>query len=386
MRNRICPALIALCGVLSVRGGSAQTIRGRLVDATTKAPVTSALVELRDAQGKTVGQNFTSPSGGFLLVAQPNQRYQLRFAAIGYARHAPMDLTLGADPLTILDIALTAVVVTLPDIKAMSGKRACGKNELAPDTFGGLIESARTSLQVMDATMRSAQLGFEMQLVHRLAVRGLKESKDSTVSADTVAGVVHEWPVKSLSIDSLQLVGFLRLKTEAEGFGHYYYGPDMTVLVSDWFLETHCFTMDKDRTKGDTVVIKFDPIGHPKYVDVSGTLVIDRATLTMRKVTYELRDIPDGVPDRAAGGEMHFAEKSAGLWVPIDWAIWAPMTKSARTIARPVFSSPPSAAGQRGGRPPMMSPGPTSVPPPLIQVVGRDERRGKLVRIVPMGG
>jgi len=235
--------------------------------------------------------------------------------------------------------------------------------------------------------MKSAQLGFQMEIVHRIAVKG--SGKDSTVSADTTAGTIHEWPVRSLSIDSLQMLGFQRPKTEAEGFGHHYYGPDMTVLVSDWFLDTHCFALDKDRSKGDTVVIKFDPIGHPKYVDVSGTLVLDRATLTMRKLTYELRDLPDGVPDRAAGGEMHFAEKSEGLWVPIDWAIWAPTTKAARSILRPVFIG--SAPGQRGGsmtRPGgSVSSGSTApAPPPLIQVVGRDEMRGRLTRIVPMGG
>ena len=192
--------------------------------------------------------------------------------------------------------------------------------------------------------------------------------------------------MKSLSIDSLQLLGFQRPKTEAEGFGHQYYGPDMAVLVSDWFLDTHCFSLDKDRSKGDTVVIKFDPVGHPKYVDVSGTLVLDRSLLTMRSLTWELRDLPDGVPDRAAGGEMHFAEKSSGLWVPTDWAIWAPLTKSARTISRPVLLG--SAPGQRSGsaRPPASMSTTSAPPPPLIQVVGRKEQRGRLTRIVPMGG
>lgn len=384
MRNRCLLAITLTLAALAVPRAGAQTIRGRLVDGSSNAPLVGALAELRDMQGKVIGQAFTSPTGAFVFVGETNQKYQLRVAAIGYARHLPIDVLLGAAPMTLPAIALSAVVITLPDLHAMGGKRACGKSELTPDTFGGLVESARTSLQMMDATLRSAQLGFEMQVVHRLAV---KTSKDSMVSADTVAGVIHEWPVKSLSIDSLQLLGFQRPKTEAEGFGHHYYGPDMTVLMSDWFLETHCFTMDRDRSKGDTVVIKFDPMGHPKYVDVSGTLVLDRTSLTMRRLTYELRDLPDGVPDRSAGGEMRFAEKAPGLWVPIEWAIWAPMTRSERVISRPVFTSGTAgrAPGQRSSG---MSPPPAmqSIPAPLVQVVGRDERRGKLTRIVPMGG
>ncbi|MES1259120.1 MAG: hypothetical protein ABUL71_00900, partial [Gemmatimonadota bacterium] len=263
-------------------------------------------------------------------------------------------------------------------ITAMGGKRACGKSEVSPETFGGLLESARTSLEVMDATLRSAQVAFEMQQVHTITVR--KSSTDSSVSADTAAGTLHQWPVRSLSLDSLKVFGY-RLKDPEEGSGYHYYGPDMALLTSDWFLDTHCFTMDKDRSKGDTVVIRFDPVGHPKNVDVSGALILDRTSLTMRRLTYELRDLPDGLPDRSAGGIMQFAEKSPGLWVPIEWAIWAPITKAARTISRPVLM--PSAPGQRGGRGAAMSSAPSASV--LVQVVGREEQRGRLVRIVPIG-
>ena len=111
--------------------------------------------------------------------------------------------------------------------------------------------------------------------------------------------------------------------------------PDMQVMFSDWFLDTHCFTIDKKLSVGDTVVIRFDPARKSKHVDVSGDMVLDRTTLTLRRFSYALRNIPDGVPDRAAGGDMQFAELSAGLWVPTDWAIWAPITKVQRMISRP---------------------------------------------------
>ncbi len=384
MRTRMSVVLALMACVSGGRFAAAQTVRGRVIDAANKAPIMSVLAELRDLKGNLIVQTFTSPSGTFVLIAPPNQRYQLRLAAIGYARHAPLDVVLANDPVALSDVVLTAVAVTLPEIRAMAGKRACGKSELTPDTFGGLIDVARTSLQMMDATMRSAQLGFEMQIMTRYAAKG--SGKDSSISADTTAGTLREWPVRSLSIDSLQLGGFQRVKTEAEGFGYQYYGPDMTVLVSDWFLDTHCFSLDKDRSKGDTVVIKYDPIGHPKYVDVSGTLVLDRSSLTMRTLTWELRDLPDGVPDRAAGGDMHFAERSNGLWVPTDWVIWAPLTKVSRTISRPVMlGSPP---GQRGGsaRPPASMTTISAPPAPLVQLVGRKEQRGRLTRIVPIGG
>ena len=388
MRNRlIFIVTVLIAGVASRPLGAQITVRGRLVDGVAKSPVIGALAELRDQQANVIAQTFTSPTGAFLFAVPGNKKYVLRIAAIGYGRHAPIEIPVGTETVVVPDVVLTPVVVTLPELHAMSGKRACGKSEVNPETFGGLLESARTSLQVMDATLRSGSVAFEMQVIHKLAV---KTSTDSSISADTVGGVLHEWPVKSLSIDSLQELGFQRPKTPEEGFGHHYYGPDMQVLVSDWFLDTHCFALDKDRSKGDTVVIKFDPAGKNKNTDVSGTLVLDRSSLTMRRLTFELRDLPDGVPDRSAGGEMRFAEKSPGLWVPIEWAIWAPITKSARTISRPVLTT--NSPGQRvvvaGGRGSMMG-GSSNLPPPpppLVQVVGRDERRGRLTRMVPLGG
>ena len=375
---------IALTGfalVAVIASSHAQTIRGRLVDSVNRAPVPSALAELRDLQGTLVTQTFTSPSGTFVFVAQANTKYQVRIAAIGFAKHAPLNVTVGADPVVLPDIALTAVVVTLPELHALAGKRACGSSQLNAETFGGLLESAHTSLQMMDATLRSAQLGFEIQTIRRIAV---KTAKDSSISADTISGTLHTWPIGALSIDSLKALGFQRPKTMDEGSGRHYYGPDMQVLFSDWFLDSHCFTLDKDRSKGDTVVIKFDPAGKPKNVDISGEMILDRTSLTMRRLTYEHRNIPDGVPDRSAGGEMKFAEKSEGLWLPVEWAIWAPMTEAHRQISRPTTIV--MAPGQRGASARGIVSGPVSAPPPLIQIVGRGRGRGRLLRVVPLGG
>lgn len=379
MRNRAIVASLFLLAAFTGERLSAQTVRGRLVDGISRTAVSGALAELRDADGKLVQQVFSSSTGAFLFTPPANQTYQLRVAAIGFARHANVTVTLASEPVVVADIMLTPVVVTLPELRALSGKRACGKSELNPETFGGLLESANTSLRVMDATLRSAQLGFQIQRVHRVSSK--TTGKDSTVSADTIMSSIHDWPVRSLSLDSLRAVGFQRRGTEEEGYGYHYYGPDIEVLFSDWFLDNHCFTLDKGRSKGDTVVIRFDPHGKSKNVDISGELVLDRESLTLRRLTYTHRDLLDGIPDRSAGGEMHFAERSEGLWVPVDWAIWAPFTRMSRSISRPVMMAPGQRGSSGASRVQM-----AAMPQPTVQVVGRNEQRGRLVRIVPIGG
>ncbi|HEY3933032.1 MAG TPA: carboxypeptidase-like regulatory domain-containing protein [Gemmatimonadales bacterium] len=379
IRKRFLAALLTGVVVL-VRPVRAQTIRGRILDSVSQASISGALVELRDATDTPLRQVFSGATGGWEFLVDSGQRVQVRIAAIGYARHAPITIDVKPGLTVIPTIILAPIVVSLPELHAMGGKRSCGKSELTPETFGGLFDGAHSALQVMDATMRSGHLAFNVEVVHSIV---MKKQRDSSVSADTSAESLRAWPVQSIPADLLVQIGFERPASTAEGGGELYFGPDLQVLFSDWFLDTHCFTLDKGNGHGDSVFIRFDPLGKPKHVDLSGTLVLDRATLTLRGLSYVHRNLPDGVPEKSAGGEMHFGEPSPGLWVPVDWAIWAPITKTSRTISRPIIIS--SGPSGRGGFAPRV----TSIPSQsstLVQVVGREEKHGRLVRILPVPG
>lgn len=375
---RLAGTLVPFVALLIAGPIAAQGVRGEVIDTVRHTPIVGALVELRSADGGTALQMFTSASGAFVFSTTPSQHYRLRVAAIGYARHPLIDVAASADVIRLTDVVLTPIAVTLPELHAMAGKRACGKSEVTPETFGGLLDGAQTALQVMHATMDSRQMAFEVQLIHTITMRKVR---DSSTSADTSRASVHEWPVRSLSLDSLRLVGFARNGTPAEGGGQFFYGPDLEVLFSDWFLEGHCFTLDKKRSRNDTVVIRFDPAGKSQLVDVRGELVLDRTTLTLERLTYAHRNLPAGIPDGAAGGTMRFRLISDGLWVPSDWAIWAPIVRAARVISRPTTIY----VMGRGGRT-VAQMAPPQPQAPVIQVVGRDERRGRLTRVLSAPG
>jgi hypothetical protein len=374
LRRLIACTLAPFVSLLAAAPIAAQAVRGQVIDSVRRTPIVGALVELRPADGGTAVQMFTSPSGAFVFATSGLQHYRLRIAAIGYGRHPLVDVAASADVIRLADVVLTPIAVTLPELRAMAGKRACGKSEVTPETFGGLLDGAQTALQVMHATMDSRQMAFEVQLIHTITMR---KARDSSMSADTSRASVHEWPVRSLSLDSLRLVGFARNGTPAEGGGQFFYGPDLEVLFSDWFLEAHCFTLDKKRSRNDTVVIRFDPSGKSKLVDVGGEMVLNRGTLTLERLTYEHRNLPDGIPDGAAGGTMRFRLLSQGLWVPSDWAIWAPIVRASRIISRPttIYRMGP------GGRT-VAQMAPPQPPTEHLQVVGRDERRGRLTRVL----
>ncbi|MGH7583759.1 MAG: carboxypeptidase-like regulatory domain-containing protein [Gemmatimonadales bacterium] len=354
-------------------------IRGRVIDGTARAGISGALVELRDSSGVIVQRTFSGATGGFAFAPSHAGRYQVHVAAIGYGRHPAVDADVAATLVVLPDIVLSAVVISLPTIEALSGKRSCGRSQLTAETFGGLLDAARTSLEVIDGTVRSGTVAFQMRLIHAMTLYNNRKDK---FSADTADRVITAWPVRSLAPDSLQAIGFMREKTPEEGGGQVFYGVDFAALFSDWFLDTHCFTLDKGQSRGDTLVIAFAPQGKPKHVDLRGDLYLDRASLTLRRLTYEHRNLPAGFPDKSAGGSMDFAELMPGLWVPMDWSIWAPIVKVSRMIYRPVLG-PPMPVGRGMSRPPpqVMS----ATVRQIVDVVGREENRGQLLRIAPAG-
>ena len=371
MRRRVAPICCASILMLAPVLARGQTIRGRVVDGADRRPLSGTLVELRDSTGHSLQTVFTSPSGLFLVSAPGPGRYSVRFAAIGFAPPGPSSVDVGTEGVVLPDLVLARYVVALKAIVALGAKPFCGKSGMSDETFGQLLDGARTSLQVMEATVRDQSLGFVVRTVSRQAI---KKGRDSSVAADTTLAPLLSWPIKSADVDSLRITGFGRAMRPGEGTGRVYYGPDVSVLFSDWFFENHCFTLDKKDAKSDTLHLKFEPrSSSKKQVEISGELVLDRETLTLHRLTFRHQDLPAGLKDGSAGGEIEFAQRPSGLWVPTNWAIWAPVVKLERVISRPSF-------GPIGSSRTVIGPSPQASSAIVATAIGREERRGVVTR------
>jgi hypothetical protein len=185
------------------------------------------------------------------------------------------------------------------------------------------------------------------------------------------------------SLDTLQRLGFGIAAVNQAGSAYVFWGPDLSVLFSDWFLSSHCYRVDGKRSTADSVVVTFEPVHGSTRVDVSGELVLDRGTLTLRRLSYVHRNLPAGLPQGSVGGDMHFGEPLPGYLVPMDWSLRAPITQFVRSIG---VTQMVSAPGQRGPRPPPMIATGGGLPRVFIVVVGHHEVQGRLTRIVPVAG
>lgn len=266
---------------------------------------------------------LTSASGAFQIVAPSPGRYQYRVAAIGFQPRPPALIDVPADGLVLPDIVLATTLLRLPDLVAVGRGRFCGKSGLADDTFSQLLESAHSALQIMETTIESRQVAFQVAVINTSTLYGAIMNVEV---ADTFVQPLTRWPVQSIAPDTLRLVGFGRLLEPGVEATREYYGPDARVLFSDWFLDSHCFTVDKPKKKGptDSLYLRFAPSRKSKLIDVSGELVLDARNLALLQFSFRLTNLPNWMPDEAAGGYMEFSRLDSGLWMTRTWAIWAP--------------------------------------------------------------
>lgn len=300
-----------------------QSIRGRVLD-PARRPLQGALVELRAPGGRSINIVLTPPSGAFQLDAPAPGRYLYRVAAIGYQPVPPTPVDIPADGLTLPDIALRTMAMRLPELVALGRGRFCGKSGLADEVFERVLESAHTALQIMEATVTSKAIGFQVGIISTKTVYG---AFNNFAVADTVLEEMSAWPVFSIDPDTLRIVGFGRTREAGNEATREYYGPDARVLFSEWFLDSHCFTLDKPKKNQapDSLHLLFAPARKSKLIDVGGELVLDAHNLALLQFSFTLRNLPNWMPDEGAGGYMEFSPLKSGLWMTKRWAIWAPL-------------------------------------------------------------
>jgi len=147
------------------------------------------------------------------------------------------------------------------------------------------------------------------------------------------------WPIQSVDPDSLRRTGFVQgdwpapgLISEGPEVGPTYFGPDARVLFTDWFLTTHCISVDTttgsdDRTR---VIARFKAAKSThNAAALNGRLEFDRSSLALRSMTFEFGARPRWAPKGSIGGEIRFARLPGGVWLPVKWSMRAAVPKVA---------------------------------------------------------
>lgn len=313
--------LAALLLLLPV-GASAQTVLVRVVDAQTSGPVVGALAYLDDAEGRTVKNTLTDERGRGLFVGIPAGTYRVRAEMIGMgtAQTALFDVAEGAT--VTQEIRMESSAIQLEGIEVETESDRC---TVRPGDEGALVaqvwDEARKALSAASLTDQRGRYRYETVKYERQIDRETGVIIDE--ERNRREGYM-ETPFESHPAEDLVENGFV----QRDGQDYLYMGPDASVLLSDPFLDTHCFKL-AGRGENGLVGLGFEPTGENKTVpDIAGTLWIDPETAELQWVEYTYEYLEPERTTDMVGGRVDFQRMPDGTWIVPEWWIRMPVMSS----------------------------------------------------------
>jgi hypothetical protein len=306
----------------------AQVVQGRVLQLPADTPVNGALVVLVDSAGRDVARAATSASGGYALAVGSAGRYHIVVRQIGWQAWTSPAFELAAGAPHTLLLRIEAEPYSLPTITVEARRPRCGIRLGGDAVVSRLLEVAQTALALAQTTADDGTIGFssEWYLARYTPALELEDSVSAGV------GLLASWPVQSALPDTLERWGFVRTDGPDQDWtdvgsarGPVYYGLDARALFSDWFLASHCFRVEED--EGGEVRVRFEPSRRRGRADVAGMVVLDRASLELRRIEFAYVNLPGWIPRERAGGEVRLRRLQNGAWVPYAWRVRAPVPR-----------------------------------------------------------
>lgn len=306
----------------------AQSVRGTLVEEGSGIPIEGAFVVLLDGSDSTVAGTLTDDRGVFLLQAQAAGRYAVRAERIGYDSFSspPLSLTLGPPLQYRLEMPVSPVVLAALNVE---GERRCESRPEAGRRMAQVWEEAKKALTTAVWTQEHRAFRFTTRL-HRstLDPRNLRVLKEE---AEIQSGLAVN-PFRALPVEELATSGYTRqLASDTTE----YYAPDALVLLSDLFLDDHCFrVVDGGGETAGMIGLGFEPLFETDRTDISGVLWLDRSTAQLQFIQYRYENLPSGVESDDLGGRVGFRRLPGGAWIVNDWRIRMPVLEQITVMDR----------------------------------------------------
>lgn len=337
---RIGSASVVLAASLVASAASAQTLRGVTVDAGER-PITGVVVMLVDTASNVAARGLTNEKGEFRLTAASAGIYRLRTLRIGFrpTLSTPFTLDGASEPTT--RVVLSDIPVML-DTMHTTGRSVCGTFDKAGAATYAVWEQIHAALTAAELTAASRTLEITAVTYERGVDPEAKRDRNSVSHRRfSLSNGVATHPWRALTTDSLHRFGYVL----RDGDGSInYYAPDLETLLSNSFVEDHCFRLASD-SAANLIGIAFEPISDRKKIaEIQGTLWLDRASSELRQLEFKYTNIPTSLQKDSRGG-LDFVRLRDGTWVISNWLIQMPLFMPQISAAGRRFMIEPRRAG-----------------------------------------
>lgn len=325
LHNRFLTLALAAAALAAAEPAYAQIIRGQVVDASTGAPIQGAFVVLLDSAGVHWGETLSGDGGAFVVRAPRPGRYVLRAERIGYADRLSDTLRLAQGQVLTYRFAIGVKPVNLEGLKVTTGKGRCRMPRDVGAETSMLWGQIRQALSIAVWGEEERGVAYQIETWSRT-----RDVRSLAILADTVrirSGYGRRL-FTSKSARSLGSKGYIR--READG-SYTFYGLDARTLLSDGFLDSHCFRVEAaGQDQKGLIGLAFKPVHRNGPPDITGTLWVDRATAQLRYLRFTYDEIPSlqqsssTLPLKSFGGRVDFRRLDNGSWVVRRWWLRMP--------------------------------------------------------------
>lgn len=309
----------AIFAIAFAQASSAQTVSGSVVMPDTITPVPGAIVMAVDAQGATVGRSLTNTRGTFVLRLSSPGTVDLRVLRIGYNPLKGPSLAVAAGATQQVRIIYTASLVTLAAVNVQEGE-TCRVQRDSGLLVATLWEEARKAMLTSRLASDEPPLFAEwIEYVRTLdsASRVVRAQRIRTSRNPTT----HVF--QSVPGGILRTAGYVVEDSSTTT----YYAPDAQVLLSEDFVETHCFHLvAPPRTEDQRRIgIAFTPTPDRRRMkEIEGTLWVDRTTTELRTLEFRYLNLDKVTAPAKPGGNVDFMKLSDGNWLVSRWQLRMP--------------------------------------------------------------
>lgn len=328
----LTPTWVALAMCVSGAGAAAQTpVLGVVRDEASGQPVETAFVALLGAGGEVVTATLTTPAGAFRLGAPAPGEYRVRVERIGYRTTVsdPFSVVAGAE-LPFLALAVPEEALSLEGIE-VEGASRCRVRPDEGEATARVWDQVKKVLTVASWAQGEGVLQYRMvRFDRRLDPARLRVKEEHR---ERLAGFHGGSPFVSSPVEELQADGFVQ---ELRDGSYRYLAPDADVLLSDRFLDTHCFRLRRDDAPDDGWIgLAFEPVRRGGIADIEGVLWVDAATARLQRLDYGYTWLPEGLETDKVGGRIEFEQVPQGPWIVHDWWIRMPVIGLRREYPAP---------------------------------------------------
>jgi hypothetical protein len=285
------------------------------------------MILLFDERGQRIGGVLSAVNGRFRVPVPVPGRYRLRVDRIGYGSVDTEVFEVPAGASVQRNVVSAVRPVELAGI-AVEGQSRCEVRPTEGLSAATVWEEVRKALDAATWTAERGVYSFNWARYQRdLDENGRRILSETRTNERGYTAS----PFVAADPGELTAKGFVE---QLPGGDLQYSAPDARVLLSDEFLDTHCFRIAEGQNVEGRIGLAFEPLEDSPLRDIEGVLWIDRSTAMLQSLEFRYTNLIAGLDQHNAGGDLTFEHLPNGTWIVQEWNIRMPIVEELRTGRR----------------------------------------------------